>query len=218
MAKPVMPEILDATFIAEVRDAGGLPPLGAPEIAIAGRSNVGKSTLLNRLAGRRALARVSKTPGRTRGVLFYDLALRLAGREQRMALRLVDLPGYGYAQVSREERNAWQHLVEGYVKARSSLRLFLVLVDVRRELGEEERQLVEWLASEGVPHHLVITKLDKLGAAEKGGAARRLRASLGPAAPSVSLVSGQTGEGIEQLWRTIIGVAGLKGDPTGPSL
>jgi GTP-binding protein len=218
MAKPVMPEVLDATFIAEVRDAGGLPPLGAPEVAIAGRSNVGKSTLLNRLAGRHALARVSKTPGRTRGVLFYDLKLRLPGDEARIPLRLVDLPGYGYAQVSRDERNAWQHLVEGYVKARSSLRLFLVLLDVRRELGAEEKQLVEWLNIERVPHHLVITKLDKLGAAEKGGAARRLRESLGSSAASVSLVSGETGEGIEQLWRTIIGAAGLKNDPGAPAL
>jgi GTP-binding protein len=218
MSKPVMPEVLDATFIAEVRDAGGLPPLGAPEVAIAGRSNVGKSTLLNRLAGRRSLARVSKTPGRTRGVLFYDLQIRLPGDESRIPLRLVDLPGYGYAQVSRDERNAWQHLVEGYVKARSSLRLFLVLVDVRRELGAEERQLVEWLNTENVPHHLVITKLDKLGAAEKGGAARRLRQSLGSSAASVSLVSGETGEGVELLWRTIIGAVGLKNDDRTPSL
>ena len=130
-----MPTVIDAVYLAEAREAGHWPPEGPVEVAIAGRSNVGKSTLLNRLAGRRALARVSKTPGRTRGLIFYDLSLRLPGTGERLALRLVDLPGYGYAQVSRDERKAWQRLVEGYVKARSSLRLFLILLDARRAPG-----------------------------------------------------------------------------------
>jgi len=115
MPKPALPTVLDAVFLAEVREVGQWPPEGPVEVAIAGRSNVGKSTLLNRLAGRRTLARVSKTPGRTRGIIFYDLTLRLPGASERFALRLVDLPGYGYAQVSRDERKAWQRLVEGYV-------------------------------------------------------------------------------------------------------
>jgi GTP-binding protein len=127
-----------------------------------------------------------------------------------MPLRLVDLPGYGYAQVSREERKAWQRLVEGYVKARATLRLFLVLVDARRELGAEERQLLEWLATQRVPHHIVVTKLDKLGAAERGGAGKRLRAALGRGAPPVSLVSGQTGEGVAELWRVIVDAVGAE--------
>jgi len=168
-----MPTVIDAVYLAEAREAGHWPPEGPVEVAIAGRSNVGKSTLLNRLAGRRALARVSKTPGRTRGLIFYDLSVRLPGTGERLALRLVDLPGYGYAQVSRDERKAWQRLVEGYVKARSSLRLFLILLDARRAPGEEEIQLVEWLRSERVPHHLVVTKTDKLRTAEHGAPATR---------------------------------------------
>ena len=214
MSTPVLPAVLDATYLAEAREVGQLPPEGPPEVAIAGRSNVGKSTLLNRLAGRHALARVSKTPGRTRGIIFYDLVLRWPGAGDRLALRLVDLPGYGYAQVSRDERNAWQRLVEGYVKARSSLRLFLVLLDARRTPGEEELQLVEWLRSERVPHQVVVTKTDKLRAAEQGAARSKARAAFGPDAPAVSLVSGETGEGVDALWSLLIAATGLRdGDP-----
>jgi GTP-binding protein len=210
MVKPALPAVLDAVFLAEAREAGHLPPEGPAEVAIAGRSNVGKSTLLNRLAGRRTLARVSKTPGRTRGIIFYDLALRLPGTSERLALRLVDLPGYGYAQVSRDERNTWQRLVEGYVKARGSLRLFLILLDARRAPGEEELQLVEWLRGERVPLHLVVTKTDKLRAAEHGAARGRSRQAFGLDAPAVSLVSGETGEGVDALWEVLLVATGLR--------
>jgi len=210
MAKPALPAVLDAIFLAEVREVGQWPPEGPPEVAIAGRSNVGKSTLLNRLAGRRTLARVSKTPGRTRGIIFYDLTLRLPGTSERLALRLVDLPGYGYAQVSRDERKAWQRLVEGYVKARSSLRLFLIVLDARRAPGEEELQLVEWLRSERVPHHLVVTKTDKLRTAEHGAARAKARAAFGRDAPAASLVSGETGEGVDALWALLVDTTGLR--------
>jgi GTP-binding protein len=210
MPNSSLPAVLDAVFLAEAREAGHLPPEGPAEVAIAGRSNVGKSTLLNRLAGRRTLARVSKTPGRTRGIILYDLALRLPGASEKLSLRLVDLPGYGYAQVSRDERNAWQRLVEGYVKARGSLRLFLILLDARRAPGEEELQLVEWLRSERVPLHLVVTKTDKLRAAEHGAARGQARQAFGTDAPTVSLVSGETGEGVDALWAVLLAATGLR--------
>ena len=214
MVKPALPAVLDAVFLAEAREAGHLPPEGPAEVAIAGRSNVGKSTLLNRLAGRRTLARVSKTPGRTRGIIFYDLSLRVPGTSERLSLRLVDLPGYGYAQVSRDERKAWQRLVEGYVKARSTLRLFLIVLDARRPPGEEELQLVEWLRNERVPHHLVVTKTDKLRTAEHGSARRTARDAFGPDPPPVSLVSGETGEGVDALWALLVAATGLRdGEP-----
>jgi GTP-binding protein len=204
--------VVTADFVAEVRPQGALPPLGPPEVAIAGRSNVGKSTLLNRLVGRRALARVSKTPGRTRGIMFYDLALRFAGRGEADRLRLVDLPGYGYAQVSQEERKSWQPLVEGYVKdrtARASLVLFLTLVDARRTLAAEESQLIEWLVSLGVEHRLVVTKVDKLSASERGTLEQQMRRALPAPAPPPLLVSGETGEGTDRLWQTIRKAAGF---------
>jgi GTP-binding protein len=196
------PTVLDATFIAEARGVGQLPTVGPPEIAIAGRSNVGKSTLLNRLAGRKSLARTSKTPGRTRGIIFYDLIVRLPPeQDDRTAMRLVDLPGYGYAQVSQAERKSWQALIEGYVEKRETLALFLVLVDARRGLQDEEAQLLEWLETLGTPRQLVFTKIDKLSASERGALKGIVRGRLG--ALPVTLVSGETGEGVDRLWAAI---------------
>jgi GTP-binding protein len=196
--------ILDAAFVAEARDCAQLPPSGPPEIAIAGRSNVGKSTLLNRMAGRHALARVSKTPGRTRGLVLFDLELRWRDQgTDRQHLRIVDLPGYGYAQVSHAERGAWQVLVEGYVKQREALKLVLVLMDARRSLGAEELQLMDWLQGMHVPCHLVITKADKLRPSERGILRERARQEGTAAGASVSMVSGVTGEGVDVLWGRI---------------
>jgi GTP-binding protein len=198
-----LPSIIAADFVAEARAPGQLPPEGPPEIAIAGRSNVGKSTLLNRLAARKSLARTSKTPGRTRGVIFYDLQVQLPGAPGRLALRLADLPGYGYAQVSHDERLQWRTLIEGYVKSRRSLSLFLVLLDARRDIQPDEGELLEWLDSQGVPHQLVVTKVDKLSAGERGALKTRLKASFGGNPPPLALVSGETGEGVDHLWRVI---------------
>jgi GTP-binding protein len=207
MPPPEPPTVLSANFIMEVRPRSPLPPPGPPEIAIAGRSNVGKSTLLNRLVGRRALARTSKTPGRTRGIMFYDLMLRLpdapADAVADLAMRLVDLPGYGYAQVSQEERKSWQPMIEGYVEKRDTLALFLTLIDARRDLGKEEGQLIEWLDSLGVQQRLVVTKVDKLTATERGALGDRLRRAQPEGLPPPLLVSGETGEGVDRLWAAI---------------
>lgn len=194
-----IPEVTEAVFIAEARDLGGLPADAAPEIAIAGRSNVGKSTLLNRLAGRRGLARTSKTPGRTRGLVMF--ALRLGRGAPLGELRLIDLPGYGYAQVSRSERDAWQPLIEGYTRRRRALALFVILVDARRGIEDEERQLYEWLGTENVPVQVVFTKVDKLSATERGLLKQRSRKMFGRRAPL--LVSSDTGEGLAALWAAI---------------
>jgi len=197
-----------AEFLAEARDLGALPAPGPPEIAIAGRSNVGKSTLLNRLVGRHGLARTSKTPGRTRGIIFFDVDFATgavaAGGRQPGRLRLADLPGYGYAEVGRAERRSWQALIEGYAKARPTLALFVVLIDARRGIEDEERQLYEWLGTIGVPAQIAFTKIDKLSASERGQlrvaarAAFKTAGGAGRAAPL--LVSGQTGEGAGELW------------------
>jgi GTP-binding protein len=194
---------MSADFIAEVRPKGQLPPPGPPEVAIAGRSNVGKSTLLNRLVGRRALARTSKTPGRTRGIMFYDLQVRQPGETQPHPMRLVDLPGYGYAQVSHEERLSWQPLVEGYVQGRDTLALFLPLIDARREVADQELQLLEWLTSLAVPHRLVVTKTDKLSSSERGQMQARMRRALPANSPPPLLVSGETGDGVDRMWSVI---------------
>ena len=210
--------VLEADFVAEARDVRGLPPVGAPEIAIAGRSNVGKSTLLNRLAGRKGLARTSKTPGRTRGVVFFDLVLSVR-RPQAPSdapapsvgrIRLADLPGYGYAKVSRTERQSWQPLIEGYTRARPTLALFVILVDARRGLEDEERQLYEWLGTEHMPAQVVFTKIDKLSANERGALRERCRGWFGAAGArraSPLMLSGETGEGVGALWAAILTAA-----------
>jgi GTP-binding protein len=206
---PRPPEIRDAVFVAEARDARSLPAPGPVEIAIAGRSNVGKSTLLNRLANRRSLARTSRTPGRTRGIVLFELTL---GRGAAVpTLRLADLPGYGYAKVSRAERDSWQPLIEGYTKGRSTLALFVVLVDARRGPEDEERQLYEWLGSENVPAQIVYTKVDKLSATERGLLRERtrqlFRVAAGARRIAPLLVSAQTGEGVPELWAAILSAA-----------
>ena len=193
---------MTADFLTEVRPGLSIPPLGAPEIAIAGRSNVGKSTLLNRMAGRNGLARTSKTPGRTRGVMFYELAVRWPDGHET-PLRLVDLPGYGYAQVSHEERRSWQPLIEGYVQGRASLALFVTLVDARREIAEEELQMIEWLVTLNIPHRLVVTKVDKLSAGERGAVDAKMRRTLPAGSAPPLLLSGVTGDGVDRLWHLI---------------
>ena len=198
-------------FIAEARALGDLPAAAAPEIAIAGRSNVGKSTLLNRLAGRKGLARTSKTPGRTRGLVMF--ALRFPRRKSDAGpdappvdeLRLIDLPGYGYAKVSQAERRAWQPLIEDYTRTRRALALFVILIDSRRGIEDEERQLYEWLGTENVPAQIVFTKVDKLTASARGLLRERARASFrgGRRSGGPLFVSGQTGEGVDALWSAI---------------
>jgi len=198
------PEVSEATFVAEARDLASLPPPGAPEIAIAGRSNVGKSTLLNRLAGHKGLARTSKTPGRTRGLVIFRV--RLARGAPVPELSFADLPGYGFARVSRSEREAWQPLIEGYTRNRSSLALFVILIDARRGVEDEERQLYEWLGTENVPAQIVFTKIDKLSASERGllrvTARGMSRGGVGPL-----MVSAETGEGIPALWSAVLAAA-----------
>jgi len=195
-------DVRSSTFVAETRTLASLPPVGPPEVAISGRSNVGKSTLLNRLAGRRSLARTSKTPGRTRGIIFYDLQI---GPDVGRMVRLADLPGYGYARVSQTERVSWQTLIEGYAERRPTLALFIVLVDARRGIETEEEQLIEWLGSVSVPSQVVYTKVDKLSASERG----LLRTSLRSRFPRLALgrplaVSGETGEGIPDVWQVVL--------------
>jgi len=138
--------------------------------------------------------------------MFYELSLRgadAAPGAEPQPLRLVDLPGYGYAQVSQQERKSWQPMIEGYVEKRHSLALFLTLIDARRELGAEEQQLIEWLDSLNVQQRLVVTKVDKLSATERGGLADRLRRALPNGLAPPLLVSGETGEGVDRLWLAI---------------
>ena len=196
-----------AEIEASAARVADLPPPGPPEIAFLGRSNVGKSSLLNRLAGRKRLARTSATPGKTRLLHVY----RVEG--EGGSLRLVDLPGYGWARVSKAERRRWGDLVEGYLGTRGALRLAVLLQDLRRDPGEDEQELLEWLAQRGIPVLVVITKTDKLKPMRRKERIRALRADLGLPAAQVVATSAETGDGIPDLWRAIaqtIGDAGRR--------
>jgi GTP-binding protein len=185
-------KILRAEFRAAATSVAALPAAVHPEIAVAGRSNVGKSSLLNCMTGRRALARTSRTPGCTRGLLFFDV---------NDWMTLVDLPGYGYASRSMSERLAWKKLVEHFLSSRQELAGLLLLVDVRRGPEEEEAELTAYLDTVGLPYAYVLTKTDKLKRSALARQAARIRAAVAPAV--VLTTSSQSGAGVDMVWRWI---------------
>jgi GTP-binding protein len=194
-----------ARFITAVSQPGRYPATSIrpavppPEIAFAGRSNVGKSTLINVLTGRRGLARSSKTPGRTRELHFY------AVDTTRGPVVFVDFPGYGYARVSKAQHAAWGPLAERYLKDRDSLRAVVLIVDVRRGLEREEEELLAYLARHERPAVVAVTKTDKLASSKQRAAVQAIQREAGDV-PVVG-VSGRTGGGRVELWRVLEGAA-----------
>jgi len=189
-------KILDAELIASAPRLDKLPPSGLPEIAFLGRSNVGKSSLLNALARRKKLARTSGTPGKTRDLVLFRI------RTDRGDVGLVDLPGYGWAKVSRKERDSWGKLVESYLAGRPELRLAIVLQDVRRTWSEDESLLLQWLATKNVPGRIVLTKIDKLKLMKRKERIRKLTKEIGPGFGNPIATSSQKGDGLDLVWRT----------------
>ena len=175
-----------------------LPKPGAPEIAFLGRSNVGKSSLINRLVNRRRLAHTSGAPGKTR--LLHLYRVRRGGRE----LILADLPGYGFARVSKAERKRWRAMVESYLEDRPpALRGAVLLQDLRRDLSDDETQLVAWLEERGIPVVVALTKIDKLKPMRRAARVRELRRALEFPEARVIATSAEKGDGIAELWRAL---------------
>jgi len=170
-----------------------------PEIAFAGRSNVGKSSLINTLVKRKRLARTSNTPGRTQEINFFAVNNRFA---------FIDLPGYGYAKVPEKIRKNWGPMIETYLCDRPTLRLVVLILDIRRDPSNEDRQLFDWLRVYRLPFLIVLTKIDKIS--RNALAARRrligIDLELPPTAKPIAF-SARTGEGKELLWREIIKAA-----------
>jgi GTP-binding protein len=190
-------------FLKSAPELKFLPDPDVPEIAFAGRSNVGKSSLLNRLANRNGLARTSNTPGRTQELNFFDV-----GRPLR--LRLVDMPGYGFAEAPKELVGRWKRLVTNYLSGRAVLKRALVLVDSRHGLKQADREMMGMLDEAAVSYHLVLTKADKIKPSALGPLyeATASEASKHPAAhPAIFTTSSETGSGIAELRTAILEAA-----------
>jgi GTP-binding protein len=180
-------------FMLGVVGMEGLPAEGPPEVAFAGRSNVGKSSLLNALTGRKGLARASSTPGRTREINFFDLG---------GALRLVDLPGYGYARAARKDAKRWAGVTQDFLRGRTALRRVCLLVDARHGLKEIDDEVMNVLDASAVNYQIVLTKADKEKPTELAALGQRIAARIRrrPAAhPDIAVTSAETGDGIPEL-------------------
>jgi GTP-binding protein len=180
-----------------------LPDPEAPEVAFAGRSNVGKSSLLNALTNRNGLARTSNTPGRTQELNFFDVG-------EPIQLRLVDMPGYGFAEAPKDLVKRWRHLVNDYLRGRAVLKRALVLVDSRHGLKEVDREMMRMLDDAAVSYHIVLTKGDKVKPSALGALyeSTMVEAAKHPAAhPAIFTTSSETGSGIAELRAAILEAA-----------
>ncbi|KJS27892.1 MAG: GTP-binding protein [Hyphomonadaceae bacterium BRH_c29] len=191
----------DATFVMGVVELKQLPPSDRTEVCFAGRSNVGKSSLINALTNRAKLARSSAEPGRTRELNYFDV-----GQGQ---LYLVDLPGFGYAKVSRSQTEAWTRLTKSYLRGRPSLRRVFLLVDARRGLMETDDEVMDMMDKTAVTYQVVLTKVDKLAKGEVEELAATIEGRLkkrGAAHPIVRMTSAEKGWGIPELRAEIAGL------------
>lgn len=186
------PDYGSARFMLSVNRLADLPPDTDVEVAFAGRSNAGKSTAINAITGQRALARTSKTPGRTQMINYFEIGAD--------GPRLVDLPGYGFARVPERVKQHWAALLDGYFRKRRSLRGLILMMDVRRPLTDFDQQMLAWCSDAGLPCHVLLTKADKLSRGAGAGALQKTRAALAklPGEFSAQLFSGPKRTGIEE--------------------
>lgn len=178
-----------------------------PELAFVGRSNVGKSSMLNALAGRKGLARVSSTPGRTRALQFFDLAYRPTPAARPRLVRFCDLPGYGYAKVSKAERDRWAAMIEDYLRGRDVLRAVVLIVDARHPPAESDHDALAFLGATGRRVIVAATKIDKLPRTRRGAALRAVEEALGLARGEAVPFSAVEGTGADALWARLAAAA-----------
>ncbi len=197
-------------FIWAAAKSDGLPPIGPPEITFAGRSNVGKSSLINALTGRKTLARISNTPGRTQQLNFFALGPTV----ETARMRIVDMPGYGYAAVNKSKVASWNALLKDYLRGRSTLLRVYVLIDGRHGIKENDAEMLDMLDKSAMSYQIVLTKQDEVKASEREARIDQTLAALRkrPAAhPEVIFTSSETGEGVAELRGAIMKILHERG-------
>jgi GTP-binding protein len=187
--------IRSAKFVCSAVTPGQYPPDDLPEVAFAGRSNVGKSSLINKILSRKKLVRTSKTPGRTQLLNFFEI---------NELWRFVDFPGYGYAKVPVEVKKRWRPMVESYLTTRVNLRGMVWLLDIRREVSKEDLHLWDWLQAKQVAVIIVVTKADKLSKNKRNKQAASIAKSLGRKAQELIQFSATSGEGKDEIWQALL--------------
>ncbi|MDH7498932.1 MAG: ribosome biogenesis GTP-binding protein YihA/YsxC [candidate division NC10 bacterium] len=187
-------KVSSAQYAGSVVDLNALPPSGLPEVGFAGRSNVGKSSLINCLVGVKGLAHTSSTPGRTRCLNFYLI---------NSSFYFVDLPGYGYARVSKQMRSSFRGMVESYLKSRLQLKGMILILDGRHGAMSSDLLLRDWLIHEGLPFRVVLTKMDKIPFREWARVQTQAARLLGGERDRILLFSAATGEGKKEVWQAI---------------
>ncbi len=188
-------EIRSAKFVCSAVTPEQYPPADLPEVAFAGRSNVGKSLLINKILNRKKLVRTSKTPGRTQLLNFFEI---------NGMWRFVDLPGYGYAKVPAEVKRRWRPMVETYLTSRANMRGIVLILDIRRTPSKEDLTFCHWLQTTGIKVITVITKVDKLSKNKRNKQIASIVKSLGGKAEELVQFSAISGEGRDELWQKLI--------------
>jgi GTP-binding protein len=201
-------QVVSAEFARTATRPEEWPRGPVPELAFVGRSNVGKSSMLNALTRRKGLARVSGTPGRTRALQFFDVAFRPTPAARPRQLRFCDLPGYGYAKVSKAERDRWAAMIEDYLRGRDVLRAVVLIVDARHPPSDSDADALAFLRSAGRRVIVAATKIDKLAKTRRDAALRAVEGALGLPRGDVVPFSAVEGTGADALWARLVAAAG----------
>ena len=204
-------ELVSAEFLTTATRPEEWPRGLEPEVAFVGRSNVGKSSMLNALARRKGLARVSSTPGRTRALQFFELAYRPTPAARPRRMRFCDLPGYGHAEVSRAERDRWAAMIEDYLRGREDLRAVVLIVDARHPPAGSDAEALAFLRGAGRQVVVAATKIDKLARARRAAALATVERDLGLPRGEAVPFSAVEGTGADALWSRLAAIAGGAG-------